>query len=172
MNTHFFAAVASASLLLSLSNPLRAEEGIKDRLLDLKDRALDAAHDTKNAIIDGGATAKEKAREEWRKSKGYLSDDPVTYRQSARERLDEVNGDIAVLRHDAADIRGHGYFQARIGALEEQYREVSAELTALPPAAARHPDEQARRQLDDNLDRLERYVSLAQDEERDLRANP
>lgn len=58
MNKQILVAIASAALLVGGS--LQAAEGIKDRALDIKDGALDAAHNTKNAIIDGGAAVKDK----------------------------------------------------------------------------------------------------------------
>jgi hypothetical protein len=159
MNTRFLLTLTSAVALAA--GPLGAAESLKDRALDAKDAILDAAHG-----------AKEKAREEWHKSKGYLSDDPETYGQSARERLSELDADITSLRQGAENLQGHPWFQMRLTALEQQFREASNELTALPPEAVRHRDERQRQRLDANLDRLEQYVALAQGEERDLLANP
>jgi hypothetical protein len=154
-----------SAILLAANSPARAQESIKDRLLD-------AAHETKEALRSAGQAVAEGTREGWRKTKAYLSEDPNVYRPGLRQRLDDLGADLADLRRNAVDVRGHAYFVTRLNALDQQYQEAAADLAALPPEAMRHRDDPARRDLDDLVGRLEEYVAMAQSEERVLRREP
>jgi len=147
-----------SAFVLAAAPGLRAQETLKDHLRD-------AAHDAKEALKSVGQAA----REGWRQSKAYESEDPEVYRPGLHQRLVDLSADIAALHRDAADVKGHAYFLTRINALDQQYQEAAVDLATLPPDALRHRDNPARRDLNDLVGRLEEYVSLAQAEEQELR---
>jgi ribosomal protein L20 len=158
----FTCTMIARVLLIALALPaiaLAAEE--KTASEKVKETASDAADTAKEAA----KTVAAKTRQAWNKTKAYFSENPTTYRQGARERLADLEKEIADLR-EAGVGSDRPYWATRLNALQEQHDYAKSQLSALPEDAKRR--ETKRAQLDTTISRLEQYVALAQKERADF----
>jgi hypothetical protein len=132
----------------------------------LKGRAADAAETIKrDAKETADATAKA-AREAWKTTKAYLSQDVGEYRKGAVKRLESVGDEIAALNMDATkeSMADRTYFQTRVRALREHLEYARAELAKLPDNKDQKDYTSARRHFNRTLETLEDAADQARSE--------
>ncbi len=77
--------------------------------------------------------AARKAREGWKKTKGYLSEDPLKHRTGAAQRMDELSREIADVKARSTEttVGRRPHFLTRLLALTQQHDHVCGELAKL-----------------------------------------
>ena len=140
-----------------------------DDASSVTERLKEAAREAGDALRRGADAFAHGAREAWDKTQAYLSDDPATYRQGAANTLQEIGGELALLRQQSAAVAPErAYFQTLLAALEQQRQYAAPQLAALSPEAIHAGREGARRGLDNTMRYLEGHLDLARDELRDF----
>lgn len=167
MRTTAIAALGVAIMLCS--QPVRAA----DNQTALPERLKEAAREAADALRRGADAVAQGATEAWDKTQAYLSDDPATYRAGAANTLQELGGELAQLRQQAAGVApDRVYFQTLLAALEQMRQYAVQQLAALSPEAIHAGREGARRGLDNTMHYLEGHLDLARAELRDLVGTP
>jgi hypothetical protein len=135
----------------------------------ITDRLKEAAREAGDALRRGADTVAQGAQDAWEKTQAYLSDDPTTYRQGAANTLEQIGGELALLRQQAAGVApDRAYFQTLLAALEEQRQYAAQQLALLSPEAIHAGREGTRHGLDKTMHYLESHLELARDELRDF----
>ena len=153
-------SLTCAIALLTFADPLAAQQK------PVGDRIADALHDAKRETRDIASAAARKAREGWKKTKAYLSEDPVEHRTGAARRLEELAREIADVKTRSAEtsVGKRPHFQTRLLALSQQLDHVQGELARLSNLKSQSGYGAARKRFDASLDLLERAIDLAEDE--------
>ena len=157
-----FPLVTSIALLAALPAVSRAEDK------PLKERAEKAFETIKQETREATAAATKAARKAWNATQEYLTEDPREYRDGATRKLEELSGDVIVLKENLGNgpVASRNYFATRVAALAEHLEFARAELAKLPKGKEAGYDE-ARRQLNNTVEHLEKAVSQAQTEAAD-----
>src|SRR4051812_36153009 len=106
---------------------------------------------------------KQKARNFWIKSKGYLSEDPQTFSQGAQQTLAELGRDIDMVAAKT-DVGRPPYFETRLQSLRQQHEHLSQKLQELTPDAIKSRTNGPRYAFDQCIDSLEKAVDQAENE--------
>lgn len=132
----------------------------------VSERASDAVDSIKRDTKDAANKAVRAAREAWRSTKAYLSQDPSEYRTGAMKKLEGFDGEIQTLTGEAQrePMVGRFYFQTRLKALREHLDYAKAEMAKLPENKDQKDYEAARHHFDRTLQTLEDAIDQAQSE--------
>lgn len=108
-------------------------------------------------------TISEKARNLWIKSKGYLSEDPATYREGAQQTLTDLGKQIDAVAAKAGTVQPE-YFQTRLQALRQQHDALLQKLADLNGEAVKTRMSGPRYAFDKCVGSLEKAIDQADDE--------
>jgi len=145
LTTAFFAATA---LMARADGPTFTE------------KAREAAHDTKDAIVDAAHDVGRATRIGWSKTKAFFSDDLPVYHEGAHATLAALAREIGGMKAGAAS--APAYFRTRLLALEEQQEYLAARLALLTHEELRDRTSGPRHDFDRCLADLERAVEQAE----------
>lgn len=106
---------------------------------------------------------REKARNFWIKSKGYVSEDQTTYTQGAQQTLSDLGKEIDEVAAKAGSAPP-GYFKTRLQSLREQHSQLSTVLPDLSADAIKTRTSGPRYAFDETLDSLEKAIDQADNE--------
>ena len=154
-------AIAAALIVpaLFISNA-RAEEK------PLKEKAAKAVETIKRETQEAASAAGRVAREAWKSTKSYLSDDPKEYRDGAVRRVEELASEVTELK--AQSQRGalahRKYFATRVSALKEHLDFARQDLSRLPAEKGGKDYDGSRKRFNQTLESLEAAVDQAQAE--------
>ena len=135
----------------------------------LKQQAADAAETIRRDSKEATDATIKAAREAWRTTKAYLSQDSTEYHDGAGKKLESFAGEIAILNQDSRKepMAGRSYFQTRVKALQEHLEYARAEFTKLPADKEQKDYASARKHFDRTLQALEEAVGQARAEASD-----
>jgi|GEM_PF-1038495 len=129
----------------------------------LVDTTKEVVHDTKEAASNVADSVSDATRATWIKTKGYLSEDPVVFREGATLTLNELAKEITVLmtNHSASS---PDYFKTRLVALDMQHKQLSMNLAKLTPEQIKVRMSGERYTFDQSVESLEEAIDQAQKE--------
>ena len=133
------------------------------------ERFENAVQNAGQSLERAAGIAARQTKEAWTKTKASLSNDPQTYREGARQKLDELGQEIAALRKQQSVLSSHPYFATRLQALEQQRDFAAQEFQRLQDDDIRRGGVGMRKDVDNVLDRLQDYVSTAHEEANDIK---
>lgn len=142
-------------------------ERAKDTTNSVIDKTKEVASDTKDAVVDAARNVGEATRTTWIKTKGYLSEDAVTYREGATQTLNELSGEITQLKAMVPAPHPE-YFKTRIQALEQHHQQLSMDLAKLTPDDIKTRMSGMRHAFDQSLESLEEAINQAHKEAKRL----
>ena len=108
-------------------------------------------------------TISEKARNLWVKSKGYLSEDPVTFREGAQQTLTDLGKEIDAVAAKAGTVLPE-YFQTRVQALRQQHEALAKKIAELNGEVIKTRLSGPRYAFDRSVASLENAIDQADDE--------
>lgn len=157
--------VASLALLVLLPSPAPAEDK------PLKERAAEAVTTLKRETREATAVATRAARQAWKATKEYVTEDPREFREGAVRKLDDLTTEVATLQDQAhrEPLAQRKYFGTRVTALREHLDYARAALTKLPAEKKGADYDATRQHFTYTLEQLDQAVDQAQAEARDLR---
>lgn len=100
-------------------------------------------------------TVAEKSKEAWRKTKAYASSNRATYRQGARQNVNELGEEIAELRGRKAEAADPQVFESQLDTLSRQHATAKEELARLKTTTDAKDYAEARKQLDKTIGQME-----------------
>lgn len=149
--------LATALLLTTL--PLFAQDSIVDKVerstAKAAEKTKEAAEEVGDKTKDAARAIGHKSREVWRKAKASMSEDRGTYRQGAREKLDDLDSQLAVLKSRKAEAADPRAFGQTLDTLSEQRDTAEHELAQLDTATNKEDYASDRRRLNDTVNTLE-----------------
>jgi len=115
----------------------------------------------------GEETVREKARNFWIKSKGYLSEDQNTFTEGAKQTLSELGKEIDGVAAQAGATPPM-YFQTRLQSLRQQHSYLSEQLNGLTADTIKTRLSGPRYAFDKGVGSLEEAVNQADSEVHEL----
>src|SRR5207249_3307318 len=116
-----------------------------------KEAAETVGEKTKEAAVAVGS----KTRELWRKTKAYLSEDRETYREGARQKLDELSKEIADLKSRKSEAADRKSFEDKLDSLSRQHATAEKQLADLKKASDEKEYKEARKEFNKTVDAME-----------------
>ena len=159
--------ILTTTILLAAAFAVQADdksigEKARDAAATVVEKTKEAAHDTKDAIVDAAHHAERATRSVWRESKAYLSDDMPVYREGAHAKLTDLSGEIADVKSQTP-ANTPLYFRTRLLALEQQHEQLEKYLAQLSPEQIKDRSSGARYDFDQCVGDLERAIDQAKD---------
>ena len=149
------ATILATVLLAATAFPVRADE----RTASQKTR--DAAHDTKDAIVDAAHGVGRAARIGWHKTKAFFSDDLPAYHDGAHATLAALAKEIFAVKARTPE-RAPAYFHTRLLALEQQHEYLSRHVSMVTRDHLRDRTTGARYDFDRGVADLEQAIDQAE----------
>jgi hypothetical protein len=125
-------------------------EAIKDGLKTVGEKTKEAAE-----------TVAEKTKEAWRKTKAYASEDRVTYRKGARQKLSELKSEITELKSRRSEAADPEAFDKQLDTLSQQQATAEDQLAKVKSTTGTDDYPEARKQFDTTIDAMEDGIAQA-----------
>jgi hypothetical protein len=140
----------------------KAGETIKDGLETVGEKTKDAAETVGEKTKEAAETVAKESKKAWRETKAYASGDRTTYRKGARQRLNELSGEIADLKNRRSEAADPEAFDRQLDTLNQQQATAKEQLTTMRRATSEKDYSEARKQFDTTIGEMEDGVAQAQ----------
>jgi hypothetical protein len=140
----------------------KAGETIKDGLETVGEKTKDAAETVGEKAKEAAETVAKESKKAWRETKAYASGDRTTYRKGARQRLNELSGEIADLKNRRSEAADPEAFDRQLDTLNQQQAKAKEQLTTMRRATSEKDYSEARKQFDTTIGEMEEGVAQAQ----------
>ena len=147
-------AILTTTMLVATAVTAQAAE------LTISKKARDAAHETKDAIVDAAHGVGRAARVGWHKTKEFFSDDLPVYHQGAHATLAALAKEIAEVKSRTPET-APAYFRTRILALDLQHAHLAHHLGVLTRDHLRERASGPRHDFDRCVADLEQAIDQA-----------
>ena len=138
-----------------------AGEQIKHGAQKVGETVKDAAKTVGEKTKEAAKTVGEKTKELWRDTKAYASSDRKTYRDGARQKLNDLGEEIAELKNRKSEAADPQAFESQLDTLSQQHATAKEELAKLKKTAGTKDYADARKEFDTTIDKLEEGIAQA-----------
>jgi G3E family GTPase len=154
-------ALLSTIAVLNAVAQESAGEQIKQGAVKVGETVKDAAKTVGEKTKEAAKTVGEKTKELWRDTKAYASNDRKTYRNGARQKLNDLGEEIAELKNRKSEAADPQAFESQLDTLSQQHATAKEELAKLKKTDGTKDYAEARKQFDTTIDKLEDGIAQA-----------
>jgi hypothetical protein len=152
---HHTNTILTTVLLAATAFTVRADER------SISEKTREAAHDTKDAIVDAAHGAGRAARIGWHKTKAFFSDDLPAYHEGAHATLAALAREIAEVKARTPE-SAPAYFRTRLLALDQQHEHLARHVGLLTRDELRERTSGPRHDFDRCVADLEAAIDQAE----------
>ena len=137
-------------------------EQIKHGAQQVGEAVKDAAKTVGKKTKEAAKTVGEKTKELWRDTKAYACSDRKTYRNGARQKLNDLGEEITELKNRKSEAADPQAFESQLDTLSQQHATAKEEFAKLKKTTAGTNDyADARKEFDKTIDEMEDGLAQA-----------